>query len=269
MLCSSVMVQVDAQGGAALRRYNFPLQIVKLARKPFDGGDWLFEIKHDGFRVMAIRDRGPTRLFTRNGYEISARHPNITGQLNALPANRFVMDGELVVLDADGRSNFAKLMFGRIGTHYFAFDLLWLGKTDLRPHPLERRKSILQELLGARDAVRYCDHVDGFGKGFYEVVREAGLEGMVAKRRRSLYRGGVTGDWLKVKCIRTHQFVVGGWIPGSGRCRAIEALLLGEFINGALRYVGKVLSEPQLAHRILNKTVQVKRSVHSAMPWRP
>jgi ATP-dependent DNA ligase len=133
-------------------------------------------------------------------------------------------------------------MFGRTGTHFFAFDLLWLGKTDLRPHPLERRKSILQELLGAGEVVRYCDHVDGFGKAFYELVRGSGLEGMVAKRRRSVYRGGVTGDWLKVKCIRTHKFVVGGWIPGSGRCRAIEALLLGEFIGGALRYVGKVES---------------------------
>jgi bifunctional non-homologous end joining protein LigD len=82
--------------------------------------------------------------------------------------------------------------------------------------------------------------VDGFGKAFYELVRGSGLEGMVAKRRRSVYRGGVTGDWLKVKCIRTHHFVVGGWITGSGRCRAIKALLLGEFVGGALHYVGKV-----------------------------
>jgi bifunctional non-homologous end joining protein LigD len=214
--------------------------ILKRARKPFDGGDWLFEIKHDGFRVMAIRDGGPTRLFTRNGYDISAKHPNITGQLNSLPARWFVIDGELVVLDGDGRSNFAKLMFGRVGTHYFAFDLLWLDKADLRPHPLERRKSVLQNLLVSCDPVRYCDHIAGCGKAFYETVREAGLEGMVAKRRRSAYRGGLTGDWLKVKCLRTHGFVVGGWIPHLRDSRRIRALLLGEFMDGTPHYVGKV-----------------------------
>ena len=96
---------------------------------------------------------------------------SITGQLNALPARRFVIDGELVVLEDDGRSNFARLMFGRIGTHYFAFDLVWLDNADLRPHPLERRKSVLQNLLGSRDPVRYCDHVDGCGKAFYESTR--------------------------------------------------------------------------------------------------
>ncbi len=131
-------------------------------------------------------------------------------------------------------------MFKRIGTHYFAFDLLWLENNDLRPHPLERRKSILQDLIASRDPVRYCDHVDGCGKAFYESVREAGLEGMVAKHRRSAYRGRLTGDWLKVKCLRTHGFVVGGWIPDHGSCRRITALLLGEFIGGALHYVGKV-----------------------------
>ena len=131
-------------------------------------------------------------------------------------------------------------MFKRIGTHYFAFHLLWLDDADLRPHPLERRKSILQDLLGSRDPVRYCDHVLGSGKAFYEMVREAGLEGMVAKRRRSAYRGGVTGDWLKVKCLRTHEFVVGGWILAHGNASRIAALLLGEFMDGTLHYVGKV-----------------------------
>jgi bifunctional non-homologous end joining protein LigD len=160
--------------------------------------------------------------------------------LNALPAKRFVIDGELVVLDGDGGSNFAKLMFGRIGTHYFAFDLLWLENADLRPYPLEHRKSVRQDLLRSVDPVRYCDHVAGWGKAFYESVREAGLEGIVAKRRSSAYQGGLTGDWLKVKCQRTHGFVVGGWIPGPGSSRRVAALLLGEFMDGALHYVGKV-----------------------------
>jgi hypothetical protein len=89
-----------------LRPNEFPLQIVKRCREPFDGDEWLFEIKHDGFRVLAIRDGGSARLFTRNGYDISRRHRQITERLNELLAERFVLDGEMVVLDDDGRSNF-------------------------------------------------------------------------------------------------------------------------------------------------------------------
>jgi bifunctional non-homologous end joining protein LigD len=85
--------------------------------------------------VIAIRDAGSTRLFTRNGYDISRRHRHLTELLDALPADRFVLDGKLVVLDDDGRSNFGKLMFGRTGTHYFAFDLLMLGFDRPTPAP--------------------------------------------------------------------------------------------------------------------------------------
>jgi ATP-dependent DNA ligase len=131
-------------------------------------------------------------------------------------------------------------MFGRKGTHVFAFDLLAVGQTDLRPYALEVRKSVLRELLGQCDPVRYCDHVLGSGKSFFELVREAGLEGMVAKRRQSSYRGCLTGDWLKVKCQRTHHFVVGGWIPHFRDSRRIGALLLGGFFDDALHYVGRV-----------------------------
>jgi bifunctional non-homologous end joining protein LigD len=139
-----------------LRPHQFPLQIVKRSHAPFDGDDCLFEIKHDGFRVIAIRDAGSTRLFTRNGYDISRMHQHIIASLSALAAERFVLDGELVVLDDDGRSNFGKLMFGRTGTHYFAFDLLMLDSTDLRPLPLESRNERLRELLqSSDDPVRY------------------------------------------------------------------------------------------------------------------
>jgi bifunctional non-homologous end joining protein LigD len=137
-----------------------------------------------------------------------------------LPAARFVVDGELVVLDADGRSNFAKLARGRTGTHYYAFDLLMLGG-DLRAKPLEARKAGLAKLLqGCGEPLRYCDHVVGRGKDFFDAVRKAGLEGMVAKRRRSQYAGELNDDWLKVKCLRVHDFVVGGWIPDGSQVRA-------------------------------------------------
>jgi bifunctional non-homologous end joining protein LigD len=134
-----------------LRPNEFPLQIVKRCREPFDGDEWLFEIKHDGFRVLAIRDGGSARLFTRNGYDISRRHRQITERLNELLAERFVLDGEMVVLDDDGRSNFARLAHGRTGSHYYAFDILMLGNDDLRGLPLRERKSILKTLVSGCD----------------------------------------------------------------------------------------------------------------------
>jgi bifunctional non-homologous end joining protein LigD len=140
--------------------------------------------------VLAIRTDGPPRLYTRHGYDISGRHQHITAALAAFPTERFVLDGELVVLDDDGRSNFAKLAHGRTGTHYYAFDLLMLGDVDLRTKPLDLRKAALADLLqGCAEPVRYCDHIVGMGKAFFEAVREAELEGMVAKRRGSRYAG--------------------------------------------------------------------------------
>ena len=173
-----------------------------------------------------------------NIYDIGARHPHIIERLNRLPACRFVLDGELVVLDEDGRSNFARLAHGRQGTHYYAFDLLLLECDDLRGYPLEERKTALEKLAGGYDPVRYTDHLVGTGRAFFEAVKDAGLEGMVAKRRWSLYAGRLTNDWLKIKCLRVHDFVIGGWIP-DGR-EPFRELLLGAYIDGKLRYVGRV-----------------------------
>ena len=234
---------------------QFPLQIVKRGRASFDGDDWLFEIKHDGFRVLAIRDGGSTRLFTRNGYDISRRHKHITEQLNGLAAKRLVIDGELVVLDDDGRSNFAKLAHGRTGTHYYAFDILMLGNDDLRGLPLSERNPLLETLVSGCDPVRYTDHVVGIGREFFDAVKRAGLEGMVAKRRTSKYAGMLTDDWLKVKCLRTHDFIVGGCIPDGGR--QFGALLLGELIDGHLRYVGQVGSPSDV--RVMRAIVRMLR----------
>ena len=219
---------------------QFPLQIVKLVPKPFDGDDWFFEIKHDGFRMVAIRDGASTRLYTRNGRDITRGHRHLVEELESLREKRFVLDGELVVLDDDGRSNFSRLMNGRTGTHLYVFDLLLLGRKDFRALPLEGRKIALGNLLGANakkgNQVRLCDHIIGHGKAFFETVKEAGLEGMVAKRRQSLYSGRLTDDWRKVKCMRLHHFVVGGWEEDFG------AVLIGEHVDGQLRYFGKVAS---------------------------
>ena len=188
---------------------------------------------------MAVRDgRDSTKLFTRNGYDISHGQRYKTRQLRS-PYFAVRLGRRLVVLDDDGRSNFPKLMFGHTGSHYYTFDLLMLDSTDMRQLPLVARKQALRQLIENRDPVRYCDHVTGYGRSFFELVRNAGLEGIVAKRRQSIYSGALTTDWLKVKCLRKHDFVVGGWLPDETR-RGAPALLLGEFFADALHYVGIV-----------------------------
>jgi ATP-dependent DNA ligase len=114
-----------------------------------------------------------------------------------------------------------------------------LDSSDLRQLPLVDRKQALKQLIENRDPVRYCDHVADYGRSFFELVRNAGLAGIVAKRRESIYSGTLTTDWLKVKCLRKHDFVVDGWLPDDAK-RGARALLLGEFFSEALHYVGTV-----------------------------
>jgi hypothetical protein len=120
-------------------------------------------------------------------------------------------------------------MFGRTGTHYYTFDLLMLDSTGLRPLPLVTRNQALRQLIADCDPVRYCDYINGYGRSFFEQVRKAGLEGMVAKRRQSPYIGGPTTYWLKIKCLRTHDFVVSGWRPARkipfALCCSVSSLL--------------------------------------------
>ncbi len=161
----------------------------------FDGDDWFFEIKHDGFRILAIRDGASTRLYARDGRDITRGHRHLVEELESLKEKRFVLDGKLVVLDDDGRSNFSRLMNGRTGTHFYVFDLLLLGRKDFRACPLDGRKIALENLLRAKaksgDSVRLCDHVIGHGKAFFETVKEAGLEGTVAEKKSAMEKRGV------------------------------------------------------------------------------
>lgn len=232
----------------------FPLSLAKLVEKPVEGDKWLFEIKYDGVRALAIRERGHTRLYGRSGAEITRRYPELALAFDALPLGRFVLDGEIVALDDDGRPSFQQLQrrmhaegreAGRLSraipVHYFAFDLLALGDFDLRGLALEVRKKMLARLIRGEGRLRYCDHYLGRGKDFFEAAAKAGLEGIVAKRRDSPYRGRRSEDWLKIKCPLTRRFVIGGYTDARGTRLYFGALLLGLYEpGGALRFVSKV-----------------------------
>ncbi len=233
----------------------FPLSLAKLAREPFDGESWLFEMKYDGVRSLAIRDGGPVRLYARSGAEITGRYPELALAFNALPFDRFVMDGEIVALSDDGRPDFQRLQkrmhvedaptARRLSLWMpvveFVFDLLAFDGFDLRPLGCEKRKQILQKLIRGEGPIRYCDHIIGRGRDFFQAVSEVGLEGIVAKRRDSAYVGRRNSGWIKIKCPVARRFVVGGFTDPEGSRSYFGALMLGLYeSDGSLRFVGKV-----------------------------
>jgi bifunctional non-homologous end joining protein LigD len=174
---------------------------------PFAREGWIFEIKYDGFRMLAGRDRGRARLRYRSGIDATAAFPEIAAALDRLPSGNFILDGEVVVLDAEGRPRFQRLQqrFQARGAEatraaaahpatLFAFDCLAAGGRDLRARPLLERKEALRRVLRGRSAIRFVDHVATDGLGFYAEVRGLGLEGIVAKRADAPYVPGRSRD---------------------------------------------------------------------------
>ncbi|MFP4551385.1 MAG: DNA ligase D [Spirochaetales bacterium] len=215
-----------------------------------EGDEWLYEIKYDGYRLIAYLEEGDVRLATRRGNDWTARFPEIVSELERLEVETAVVDGEVVALTSQGTTSFQKLQNemrgGAAGKHliYYAFDLIYLDGTDLRRVALEARKNALRELLGAsreRGIVQYSEHVGENGVDFYAFSCGAGLEGIICKRRRSPYRQKRSDDWRKVKCIHRQEFIVGGFTDPSGQRSGFGALLLGTYENnGDLVYCGKV-----------------------------
>jgi bifunctional non-homologous end joining protein LigD len=172
------------------------------AKTPPTGDGWVHEIKHDGFRIHARREQGRVRLFTRNGYDFTARFPKITAAVAALPVRSCVVDGEAIVVDRAGLSVFDLLRY-RYHDHaavLCAFDLIELDGYDLRQQPLERRKSALAELLrNASDGIAFNKHFAADGVVIFMHACALGCEGIVSKQLGSPYRSGRVSHWLKVK----------------------------------------------------------------------
>ena len=172
------------------------------ADKPPSGPEWVHEIKHDGYRLMARRDPVGIRLLTRNGHDWSPRYPLIVEAVNALKAHSCLIDGEAVVCDHNGLAVFERLREKSTGRHVFmyAFDLLELNGTDLRREPFEVRKATLASLLrSCPPGVRFNQHIAHPGELVFRHACAMGLEGIVSKRLGSRYRSGRTKDWLKFK----------------------------------------------------------------------
>jgi bifunctional non-homologous end joining protein LigD len=221
--------------------------------------NWLHEIKFDGYRTAGRLLNGRATLLTRAGHNWTARFPTIADELKYLRTRSAYLDEEIVALDPAGISDFSSLQEA-LSSHkpdalvYFVFDLLHLDGGNLTGLPLLERKVLLKRLLASVAAphVKYSDHFEGRGRQFFEQACHAGLEGIVSKRASSHYRSGRVGDWLKVKCIKRQEFVVGGWRPLEARGREVASLLLGYHDKGKFIYAGKVGTgfSAQLAHSL-------------------
>jgi bifunctional non-homologous end joining protein LigD len=165
---------------------------------PFDHADWLFELKHDGFRALAYIAEGNCSLISRKTYAYKS-FAVLCEALARLRAKNAILDGEIVVLDSEGRSQFYELLHRRGDPGFYAFDLVWIDGIDLRLSPLIERKERLRKLIfrSQLEGVICASHIEGRGKALFEEVCERDLEGIVAKRKDSTY--SVNGCWLKIK----------------------------------------------------------------------
>lgn len=220
-------------------------QLATLADAPPAGAHWVHEVKYDGYRLLAACDRGMVRLFTRTGLDWTQRMAGLANAFAALDLDRALIDGEVCVVDANGRTSFAALQdalkSGQDTLSFFAFDLLRHGGKDLRPHPLRVRKRRLEAVLAGRQSpVRYSTHVEGDGARVLDAFCAEGFEGVVSKRADAPYVSGRTKTWLKVKCAAEQEFVVGGYARSDKPGRPFAALLLGAWDGDKLVYAGKV-----------------------------
>lgn len=231
---------------------NVRAALASLADAPFSSPDWLFEIKWDGGRTLsAIRD-GKVRLWSRSDRDVTREYPELLQLAAHVDAETAWLDGEVVALDAEGRSDFEKLqmrfsvqkpspqLLEKVPIVYYVFDLLYLDGYDLRSVPLIERKELLKDAVRVDSCIRYSDHVLENGKELFNVALEKHLEGIVAKKIASPYPAGRTSSWLKIKLDRDIDAVVGGWTDPRGTREYFGALLLGLYEGAKLEYIGNV-----------------------------
>jgi len=214
-----------------------------LAGTPFSDPDWIFERKLDGIRCLAIRDGSGVSLMSRTARRMNEQFPELGEALEREPSRDFILDGEIVAFE-DGVTSFARLQQRarqHVPVFLYVFDLPRHEGEDLRDLPLRERKARLRRALDFKGPVRFNPHRNGeHGEELYREACAKRLEGVIAKRADSPYRGGRSRDWLKLKCHAEQELVIGGFTAPKGSRTEFGALLVGYNENGALRYAGKV-----------------------------
>jgi DNA ligase D-like protein (predicted ligase) len=206
-----------------------------------EGDDWIYELKFDGYRALIIKDEQQVELRSRKDKDLTGMYPGVAAAGQRLKADQAVIDGEIVALDAHGSPSFQALQHrGSLPAHqivFYAFDLLHLDGTDLTGEPLLKRRTRLARVLDGSSLLS-SQELPGAVPAIVEAVRGLGLEGVIAKRKASLYvPGDRSEDWQKLKLENQQEFVIGGYRPGSN---GVDALLVGYYDETGLRFAGKV-----------------------------
>jgi bifunctional non-homologous end joining protein LigD len=250
--------------------------------QPFDRPDWFFEVKWDGYRAIAEIEKVKVRLYSRRFLPFETKFAAVARALRGF-AHDAVLDGEIVALDAQGRSHFQLLQnYQKTGAGtlvYYVFDLLYLDGTDLRAQPLRRRKELLAPLLKESSTLRLSEHIEEKGVAFFEAAAKQGLEGIIAKNAASPYREGIRSwDWLKIKARKQQEAVIGGFTQPRGTRRRLGALVLGVYEGDDLVYIGHTGSgfnaaSLQLIHGKLAPLIQsacpfkIKPKTNAPVDW--
>jgi len=216
-----------------------PMECLPVTKLP-DGQEWSFEIKLDGYRALAVKAGSEVSLYSRRKKSFNSQYPHLVEALNDLPDDT-VVDGEIVSLDDSGRPNFHLLQNFRSQAsriHYFIFDLLICKGRDLTNLPLSQRREFLKQFVKPHSRIRQSEQFQVSATEMLSAVREQKLEGVVAKRKDSLYQPGKrTGAWIKYRVNRGQEFVIGGFIPGP---HGFDSLIVGYYRDDALVYVARV-----------------------------
>jgi bifunctional non-homologous end joining protein LigD len=226
--------------------------LAELGDKPFSSPNWVYEIKWDGVRAIAQIEDGQTTLWARSGRDVTSEYPEFKDMAARFRVRNAIIDGEIVTLDADGRSNFHTLqhrlgvqnpsrqMMQSVPLDYFAFDVMYADGYDLRRVPLVERKDFLQQILSGNERIHFSEHIAEQGEAMYEAARSKGLEGIVAKLKNSTYAGERTSTWVKLKIVSELDAVVAGYTEGRGSRKFFGALVLGLYEGRELKFIGSV-----------------------------
>ncbi len=254
-------------------RFVEPMQCLAVAKLP-EGPDWEYEIKFDGYRALGIRSAGRVRLMSRNGNDFSARFPSLPNALSKLPDDTIV-DGEIVALDETGRPSFNVLQnYNHAATplQFYAFDLLHLAGQSLRDRPLDERRELFRAKVMPlmSEEIRFSESLDAPAAELVRAVKEQGLEGVIAKRRTSLYEPGRrSGAWVKMRINRGQEFVIGGYVPAG---KNFDSLIVGYYEGEDLIYVARVRNGfvPALRAKVFERfeKLEIKACPFSNLPQR-
>ncbi|SDA91581.1 RNA ligase family protein [Mesorhizobium qingshengii] len=227
-----------------------------LVDRPPEGGGWIHEVKFDGYRSQLIIDDDGTRIYTRNGHDWTAKYRDLVQEAKSLGAESAIIDGEIIVLDEAGLSDFGELrkaiMRRQHDLYFVAFDLLHLNGHDLRDMALEERREILASMIEPGGRIQFSEPLPGEAKAIFHLLEQSGLEGMVSKRRDSKYRSGLSASWLKAKCYSVDEYELLGVEREAGKP---AFALMADRQTG--RYVGSAfINSSQAIRERLWKRVQ-------------